>query len=300
MATPAEFISFLRLEAKGVRQLGESFNGCVLTREMVKIENRQKFSPFFQSLSKDITDYAEKTKEMLPKSSNELEDAFYAGTSSIFFAQSEAGEIIPVGHASCVPLYTNNDVRVIEFGGWFVKEEYRKRKLYENNLTIGETVGRSAMEQAQLSCQQVNVKPIIIATVKRANALKGLIDHLGFRIDSFHRRPFTTALTCVCADTSEHFGCQACVDRRRPGNGELFIQEGAEQSKRYQFIDIQTPNGTDVMKIPCTLLVHKSSDIDNFERNMMETFPGQVYNGLIAKGFMEAHKKHLISLGEII
>lgn len=298
MATAVEFRSFLKPEAQGIRSLGENFNGCVLTREMVHSNNRRNLSGYFKSLSDDITAYANKTKEMLPKSPVDLENAFYAGTSSIFFAQSEGGEIVPVGHASCVPLYTNDNVRVLEFGGWFVKKGYRTHRL-NDQLTIGENVGRSAMEQAQLNCQQDNVKPIIIATVKRANALKGLVDHLGFKIDSFHRRPFTTTLTCVCSDTSEHFGCQACIDRRGPNNGELYVQS-AEPSMRHQFTDLQTQNGTDVKKIPCTLLVHETSSIDEFEKAMMDAFQGAVYTGLIRKDLMIAHKKHLISLGEII
>lgn len=274
----------------------DGFRGYVVNREMIDQGHRNSLQPIFQSLSVGINAYAEKTKEMLPKTSDELMDAFFAGQSCIFVAVSQDKEIVPIGHASCSPLYTNNDTRVIEFGSWFVDDKHRHIRL--NGLTIGETVGLSAIEQAQLSCQQDGVQPTIIATVKRQNSLKGL-ERLGFRKDSFNRRPFTTTLTCVCSDTSEHFGCQACINRRRPGYGELHVQN-AEQPMGYQFIDTQTPNGTGVKIIPCTLLVHESSDIDNFEKRMTNTFTGQVYNGLITEGFMKAHKEHLISLGEII
>lgn len=283
--------------AEKTHAMTDGFKGYVVNREMIDQGHRNSLQPIFQSLSAGINAYAEKTKEMLPKTPEKLMDAFFAGQSCIFVAVNQREEIVPVGHASCSPLYTNNDTRVIEFGGWFVDDKHRHNRL--NGLTIGETVGLAAIEQAQLNCQQDNVRPIIIATVKRANALKGLVDHLGFKIDSFHRRPFTTTLTCVCSDTSEHFNCTACVHRRGPGNGELFTQN-AVPSMRYQFNDVQTPNGTDVMKIPCTLLVHESSDIDSFEKSMMDSFAGQEYNGLIAKSSMMAHKGHLISLGQII
>ncbi|OGK63021.1 hypothetical protein A2334_01450 [Candidatus Roizmanbacteria bacterium RIFOXYB2_FULL_38_10] len=294
MVSQKEFTKYIQKAEIG--DMGGDIVGCVLTSEMINPLFRDKLKPFFDSLSQDITGYASKThSEMLPKEAFELEDTFFAGNSAIFFAADEQNEVIPVGHASCVPLYATDNLRVYEFGGWYVKDEYRHHRL--NGMTIGETVGLSAIEQTQLNCQHDEVQPVIIATVKRQNSLKGL-QHLGFIVDSFHKRPYTTALTCSCATSSEHFGCNACLHRRGPENGEKHsIGMGGIG---YEFVPITIPNGTDVKKIPCSLLVHESSAIDTFEERMMESFEGGQYEGVITNTIMRQMGNQLQKDGNIV
>ncbi|MDO8497783.1 MAG: hypothetical protein Q7S61_04525, partial [bacterium] len=76
-------------------------------------------------------------------------------------------------------------------------------------------------------------------------------EKVGLKPTRFHDVPIISALTCTCAETSEHYNDSACTYRRRPDFGEIFIP-----GQEIFVIDslFKIPNGEEAQKIPCTLM----------------------------------------------
>lgn len=226
-------------------------------KELFNLNNRE-YHPYFsifEQISQWINFYNQfHYSEMLPKSPQELEKIFRDGLSLISF--DEKGN--PIGHVGLYPLLDyqlgEKRLRLAELGSWIVHPDYRHLRL--NGLTIGETLIKEML-------QRFPDLPII-ATVKRINSLKGMTrEGIGGQALDFNQFSCLSALTCVCSNSSEHFGNKRCLYRRNEGNG---IEKG--------ILEINFLNPEEPKMIPCTLIGFNLPAVEQLESDLQSLIFG--------------------------